>query len=56
VGAIVGGLVLGVFESLTATYVGMGWAPVGRFIIFIAVLIFIPGGIVSLFRKQRFGR
>lgn len=51
VGAILGGLVLGVFESLTATYVGMGWAPVGRFIIFIAVLIFIPGGIVSLFKK-----
>jgi branched-chain amino acid transport system permease protein len=56
VGAIVGGLILGIFESLTATYVGMGWAPVGRFIIFIAALIFIPGGIVSLFRKQRFGK
>ncbi|GAM07804.1 high-affinity branched-chain amino acid transport system permease protein LivH [Geobacter sp. OR-1] len=56
VGAIVGGLILGIFESLTATYVGMGWAPVGRFIIFIAALIFIPGGIVSLFRKLRFGR
>lgn len=51
IGAILGGLILGVFESLTATYVGMGWAPVGRFIIFIAALIFIPGGIVSLFKK-----
>lgn len=51
VGAILGGLILGIFESLTATYVGMGWAPVGRFIIFIAALIFIPGGIVSLFKK-----
>lgn len=56
VGAILGGLILGIFESLTATYAGMGWAPVGRFIIFIAALIFIPGGIVSLLKKLRFGR
>jgi branched-chain amino acid transport system permease protein len=55
VGAIVGGLILGVFESLTATYAGMGWAPVGRFMIFVAVLVFIPGGIISLLKKQRFG-
>ncbi|MDA8079789.1 MAG: branched-chain amino acid ABC transporter permease [Nitrospiraceae bacterium] len=56
VGAIVGGLILGVFESLTATYAGMGWAPVGRFVIFIAALIFIPGGVVSLLRRQKWGR
>ncbi|MFZ2948019.1 MAG: branched-chain amino acid ABC transporter permease, partial [Desulfuromonadaceae bacterium] len=56
VGAILGGLILGIFESLTATYIGMGWAPAGRFIIFIAALIFIPGGIVSLLKKLRFGR
>jgi branched-chain amino acid transport system permease protein len=56
VGAIVGGLVLGVFESLTATYIGMGWAPVGRFVIFVAALIFIPGGILSLFERKRFGK
>jgi branched-chain amino acid transport system permease protein len=56
VGAIVGGLILGIFESLTATYIGMGWAPVGRFIIFVAALIFIPGGVISLFRKQGAGR
>jgi branched-chain amino acid transport system permease protein len=56
VGAIVGGLILGVFESLTATYIGMGWAPVGRFMIFVAVLIFVPGGIMSLFKKRRIGK
>ncbi len=56
VGAIIGGLILGVFESMTATYIGMGWAPVGRFVIFVAVLIFFPGGVVSLLKKQRFGR
>ena len=55
-GAIVGGLILGVFESLTSTYAGMGWAPVGRFMIFVAALIFVPGGIISLFKRRKFGK
>jgi len=55
-GAIIGGLVLGVFESMTATYIGMGWAPVGRFGIFVAALIFLPGGVASLLKKRRFGK
>jgi branched-chain amino acid transport system permease protein len=53
VGAIIGGLILGVFESMTATYIGMGWAPVGRFVIFIACLIFLPGGVASLFLRKK---
>ncbi len=53
VGAIIGGLVLGVFESLTATYIGMGWAPVGRFAIFVMALIFLPGGVASLLQRKR---
>ncbi|MEW6115478.1 MAG: branched-chain amino acid ABC transporter permease [Nitrospirota bacterium] len=56
VGAIIGGLILGIFESMTATYMGMGWAPVGRFVIFVAALIFLPGGVASLLRKKRLGR
>jgi branched-chain amino acid transport system permease protein len=56
IGAIIGGLILGIFESMTATYAGMGWAPVGRFVIFIAALIFIPGGIVSLLKRKRLGK
>ncbi|OGW39802.1 MAG: branched-chain amino acid ABC transporter permease [Nitrospirae bacterium GWC2_56_14] len=56
VGAIIGGLILGLFESLTATYIGMGWAPVGRFIIFVAVLIFIPGGVASLLKSRKLGK
>ena len=55
-GAIIGGLILGVFESMTATYIGMGWAPVGRFAIFVAALIFLPGGVASIMRKQRLGK
>ena len=56
VGAIIGGLILGLFESLTATYIGMGWAPVGRFMIFVAALIFLPGGVASLLRTRKFGK
>ena len=55
-GAIVGGVLLGVFESMTATYLGMGWAPVGRFLIFVAALVFLPGGVASILRKQRLGK
>jgi branched-chain amino acid transport system permease protein len=56
VGAIIGGLILGLFESLTATYIGMGWAPVGRFIIFVAALIFLPGGVASLLKTKKYGK
>ncbi len=56
IGAIIGGIILGIFESLTSTYIGMGWAPVGRFAIFIAALIFIPGGIASILKRQRLGK
>ena len=55
-GAVIGGLILGIFESMTATYIGMGWAPVGRFAIFVAALIFLPGGIASIIRKRRLGK
>ncbi len=52
-GAVIGGLILGIFESMTATYIGMGWAPVGRFAIFVLALVFLPGGIVSIFRWKK---
>ncbi|MGZ3597601.1 MAG: branched-chain amino acid ABC transporter permease [Syntrophales bacterium] len=55
-GAVIGGLVLGIFESMTATYIGMGWAPAGRFAIFVAALVFLPGGIASIIRKRRLGK
>lgn len=55
-GAVIGGLILGIFESMTATYIGMGWAPVGRFIIFVIALIFLPGGVASILRSKRLGK
>jgi branched-chain amino acid transport system permease protein len=53
IGAIFGGVILGIFESMTAAYIGMGWAPVGRFVIFVAALVFLPGGLASLLKKKR---
>jgi branched-chain amino acid transport system permease protein len=49
-GAALGGLVLGVTESLTSLYAGNEWALIVDFVIFLLVLSFKPAGI---FGRQR---
>ena len=45
VGALVGGLLLGVVESLGGLYFGDSLGQIGIFVIFIAVLLFRPQGL-----------
>jgi len=44
-GALVGGIIIGVIESLASYFVGMGWAQAILFVIFILTLILRPQGL-----------
>lgn len=45
VGSVVGGLILGLAEALTAYYIGAEWAPCIAFVLLISILIIRPSGL-----------
>jgi branched-chain amino acid transport system permease protein len=47
IGSVMGGLMLGVAESLTAYYVGAEWSPTIAFILLILILVVKPEGLLG---------
>lgn len=52
-GAVAGGLVLGVLESLVAGYISSEYKDAVAFIVLLAILFFMPGGIFGNLKSQR---
>jgi branched-chain amino acid transport system permease protein len=52
-GAVVGGLLLGVLESLVAGYISSEYKDAVAFIALLGILFFMPGGIFSNLKAKR---
>ena len=52
-GAVAGGLILGILESLVAGYVSSEYKDAVAFVVLLAILFFMPGGIFGNLKSQR---
>ncbi len=52
-GAIVGGLIIGITESLAGVYLPIGWKDIAAFIILILVLMVRPEGLFGIQQKKK---
>jgi len=48
VGALIAGVLLGLFEGLTTPFMPVSWIPVIEFALFVVALIAFPGGVLGL--------
>ena len=47
-GALLGGIALGLLEGLATPFMPVSWTPVIEFVLFVAVLIAFPGGVLGV--------
>lgn len=47
-GALIGGIIIGLLESVTTIFVPVSWVPVFEFVIFVLILLFRPTGLLGL--------
>jgi len=52
-GAVAGGLILGILESLVAGYISSEYKDAVAFVVLLAILFFMPGGIFGNLKAQR---
>ena len=50
VGATLGGIIIGVTESMSAVYISSGWKEVVVYVLFLLVLLFKPSGLMGTSR------
>lgn len=47
VGALVGGIIIGLLESITTIFMPVSWVPVFEFVVFVMILLLRPSGILG---------
>jgi branched-subunit amino acid ABC-type transport system permease component len=52
-GAVIGGLILGIFESFVAGYISTAYKDAVPFVLIIAILMFMPQGLLGSRIKDR---
>ncbi|MBI5876168.1 MAG: branched-chain amino acid ABC transporter permease [Chloroflexi bacterium] len=55
-GALIGGIVIGLLESVTTVYIPVSWVPVLEYVIFVLILLVAPAGLPEWFKNLRRSR